>query len=82
MREMFVRVAMMAARFCKAICSGSYRRDATKRNMKNAGTVSDPSDRNTMPMSAIVGMPNLKIIWAPTTKAALPNSVTTARFST
>lgn len=24
MREMFVRVAMMAARFCKAICSGSY----------------------------------------------------------
>ena len=55
MRAMFVRMAMMAARFCRAPCIGSYRRDATSRNMKQRQHVDAAAvSSSTEPASATV----------------------------
>ena len=82
MRAMFVRVLMTAARFCRALCSGSYRRETTSRYRKKVRRSSLPCARSAEPTSATVAMPSLRISDAVTTKAARPNSLTMERCST
>ena len=74
--------AIIAARFCKDTCIGSYILDTTIRNIKNVMTSSFPLANNAPPTKATVAIPSLRIICALPTNTAVPSSVATACFST
>ena len=79
---MLVRVLMTAARFWSAPCRGSYKRDTTRRNIKNVSTERLPCMSRTAPTSATVAIPSFSTNDAETTKAARPNSLRMERCST
>ena len=81
-RLQFTSALMIAERFCREICSGSYIRVTTSRNIKNVRTLISPLTRSILPTTATVPMPSFRIICAEQTKAALVNSRTAACFST
>ena len=82
MRPTLVRMAMTAARFCSAPCMGSYRREATSRNMKSVRTSMLPFISSTEPVSATEAMPSFSTMPAEVTNTALVSSAEMVCFST